>query len=404
MSKPTRVYGQSKVEKYFIIVSVREIHGNMQKNILIDLSHIRHTAHVGIYNAAINIVSGLIEYSDFHIVLLIWEDQERHIKDWLGRDVDTIKLPLSQKKYLDSYFKIHFCPKFLKKSLEQKHIDLVLTTCYTINSYVFPAQYNQIGVVHDMQPYYIAKMEKRWKYAVYWLVCSVIYYRLLKHIVAISDNTAKSIKKFSRKVSEIIYNSCPRIHHEEKRITGMDQVRYILDVNSYFKYKNTERLLMAFYRIKNEIPHTLYLKGYDRDVIRLKELCELSMKLHIEDRVIFDISDLSPSEMAFLYHHADLFVSPSLLEGFGLTPVEAVIHGCPVIVSNIPTLCEVTEGELPTFNPLSEEDIARAILESLRNPMPQSKRTLLAEQFEEKYSIKNQSKRYIDLISRICKS
>ena len=76
----------------------------------------------------------------------------------------------------------------------------------------------------------------------------------------------------------------------------------------------------------------------------------------------------------------------------------------PVIVSNIPTLCEVTEGELPTFDPLSEEDIARAILESLRNPMPQSKRTLLAEQFEEKYSIKNQSKRYIDLISRICKS
>ena len=60
--------------------------------------------------------------------------------------------------------------------------------------------------------------------------------------------------------------------------------------------------------------------------------------------------------------------------------------------------------QLLGIDPLSEEDIARAILESLRNPMPQSKRTLLAEQFEEKYSIKNQSKRYIDLISRICKS
>jgi len=67
-------------------------------------------------------------------------------------------------------------------------------------------------------------------------------------------------------------------------------------------------------------------------------------------------------EMVALYNLADVFVFPSLYEGFGLPPLEAMACGTPVVVSNISSLPEVVGDAGLVVDPLSEEDIAEAIL------------------------------------------
>lgn len=370
------------------------------KRILIDLSHIRQKIHAGIYNAAIDIVKGLLKYSDYELVLLIWEDQEDYIDNWVGTQLEKILLPLNQKDYLDKTFKIKYCPDSIIQLIEKKGIDLIFTTCYTFNSYIFPKKYNQLGIIYDMQPYHMAKSEGHWKYALYWLAYSIVYYRLLRNILVISDYIGKEVKKYSGRNSQTIYLSYTERNISEETIESLEGVRYILDVNSFVKHKNTERLIRAFSLISDKFSQmVLYLKGYSLSEERNKAIQETISSLNLKDRVIIDANNRSSAEMAYLYNHADLFVSPSLMEGFGLTPIEAAMHGCQITVSDIPTLVEVTDGKVPTFDPLSEKSIADTIEKLLRSPMPQDRKEYLACYYSGRYSHELQSKKYIDVIN-----
>ncbi|HPP66324.1 MAG TPA: glycosyltransferase, partial [bacterium] len=64
---------------------------------------------------------------------------------------------------------------------------------------------------------------------------------------------------------------------------------------------------------------------------------------------------------------ADLFVFPSLYEGFGLPPLEAISLRCPVILADIPVLKEIFNDTVLYFNPLSENDMANKMLSVLQN-------------------------------------
>lgn len=373
--------------------------------ILIDLLHIRSFSYAGIYIVAIDIVKGLLKYSDYDLSLLIWDDQEEYLDKWIGQSLNKIKIPVSQKKYLDSRFSIHTAPSELLKVIKDQNIDIIFTTCYTINSYIFPKKYKQVGFIHDMQPFRIGMAEGHRKFALYWLFYSIIYYRKLRYIITNSKNTSNEVKRFSFRNSTPIYLNLENTLAVEKEsiVPEIENRRYILDVNSFMKYKNTERLIMAFAQIKEKIPHLLYLKGYcsANDQSRYLELTEVVKKLGLVDRVIIDTNNRSQSEMLYLFRNADLFVSPSLLEGFGLTPVEAIIHKCTVLVSNINTLVEVTDNKVGTFDPLSVDSIAEAIISKIKNPSSAQELDALSEYFKEKYSLKKQIKSYIDFFNTI---
>ena len=101
--------------------------------------------------------------------------------------------------------------------------------------------------------------------------------------------------------------------------------------------------------------------------------------------------------MRYLYSHADLFVSPSLKEGFGWTPIEAAIHKVPVLVSDIEVFREVTCNRLPLFDPYSPEDLAEKMLKILSDPPSKEARTKLADFFQDKYSLRRQIDRLTEI-------
>ena len=93
-----------------------------------------------------------------------------------------------------------------------------------------------------------------------------------------------------------------------------------------------------------------------------------------------------------------MFVSPSLKEGFGFTPIEAAILKTPVLVSDIEVFKEISCGKIPTFAPSSPEDLAQHIMAILNNPPSEQEREELAEFFLHRYSLENQIRRLEEIM------
>ena len=101
-----------------------------------------------------------------------------------------------------------------------------------------------------------------------------------------------------------------------------------------------------------------------------------------------------------MYRHADLFVTPSLKEGFGWTPIEAAILETPVLISDIDVLKEVSCNKLPTFNPHSPEELAVKMRELIENPPSIENRKQLSKFYMERYSLKRQINNLTDVMLR----
>lgn len=71
--------------------------------------------------------------------------------------------------------------------------------------------------------------------------------------------------------------------------------------------------------------------------------------------------DADATQINAFYQHASAFIYPSLYEGFGLPPIEAMANGCPVVVSNAASMPEVIGAAGVYFDPNSTEEIALAI-------------------------------------------
>lgn len=146
-------------------------------------------------------------------------------------------------------------------------------------------------------------------------------------------------------------------------ITDIDKVEslldmpYILTVGQISPRKNLQTVLESFSKLKDELPNhqliTVGGNGWDYSMIKDKVKA-----LGLEGRVHF-LGYVSDDLLRLLYRRAVVFVYPSLFEGFGLTVLEAMACGCPVITSNITSLPEVSGDaailiEPKDFNALSD--------------------------------------------------
>jgi glycosyltransferase involved in cell wall biosynthesis len=184
-----------------------------------------------------------------------------------------------------------------------------------------------------------------------------------KNIISISntiENELKNIFHRSNRNIEVIYefidDKFTSKPISEKRIIKNS---YLLFIGNRKKHKNLELLIKAFAIVKNQIPQNLVIAGgKDREK---DEIDYLIQKLKLENRVIQLIKP-NDETIINLYSFANLFVFPSLFEGFGLPPLEAVNLDCPVILSDIPILQEIFGNAGLYFNPYSENELAEAII------------------------------------------
>jgi glycosyltransferase involved in cell wall biosynthesis len=136
---------------------------------------------------------------------------------------------------------------------------------------------------------------------------------------------------------------------------------YVLAVGNLLPHKNLARLVEAVGRAQRSHPLRLIAAGQGRpaDTRQLRAQAEA---LHVD----LDLrSYVAPGELATLYRGAAVVAVPSLTEGFGITALEAMASGTPVVVSNTSSLPEVVGEAGLLVDPTDAEQIATAIVRTL---------------------------------------
>jgi glycosyltransferase involved in cell wall biosynthesis len=130
-------------------------------------------------------------------------------------------------------------------------------------------------------------------------------------------------------------------------------------VGNVMPHKNLPRLLDAFALAARRLPVRLVMRGWGR-AIHVRELQERIATLGIERQV-----DWRPyaeaGELLALYRGARALVLPSLHEGFGLTALEAMACGTPVVVSGVSSIPEVVGDAGVLVDPLDSASIAAGL-------------------------------------------
>jgi glycosyltransferase involved in cell wall biosynthesis len=148
-----------------------------------------------------------------------------------------------------------------------------------------------------------------------------------------------------------------------RRRYGLSEAeRYVLYVGSEDPRKNLTTLLRAFARVVQEIPQARLIKvGAAHFGMQRQRLLALVEELRLTGQVRF-VDQVPDEELPWWYNAADVFVLPSLYEGFGLPALEAMSCGTPVVASNRSSLPEVVGAGGVLLDPQDEAALAQAIV------------------------------------------
>ena len=221
---------------------------------------------------------------------------------------------------------------------------------------------NQALTIHDLSPlehpeWFRARFET--------------WYRLLlplltKHVRMIFTPSEymkkKIIKRFGVDNVTVTPNGVdPSVFHPDAIQTSYEIAgKYILFVGSIQPRKNLARLIAAWHEIKDEFKDIyLVIAGDAGRVFRTEQF--------FEDKQIRFLSRIPDADLPGLYARAELFVLPSLDEGFGLPVLEAMACGTPVLVSNAGALPEVAGDAAVIFDVANPAELTASLKCCLQN-------------------------------------
>lgn len=159
---------------------------------------------------------------------------------------------------------------------------------------------------------------------------------------------------------------------------------YFVFVGNAYPHKNLERLVKAVAKL-NEKQKVVLKISSSRNIFtgRLEKL----IKSQNSSKYIELLGYVSDSDLSKLYKNSVAFVFPTLAEGFGLPPLEAIRAGTLAIVSDIPVLKEVYQDSVNYFDPTSIESIAKELEIILKMTAGERKKKILfAQNYIKKYS------------------
>jgi glycosyltransferase involved in cell wall biosynthesis len=141
---------------------------------------------------------------------------------------------------------------------------------------------------------------------------------------------------------------------------------YMLYVGALTRRKNIETALKAFAQVCAAFPDMLFVLAGPQSW-QATPIASLVQQLGIAEHIHLT-GPLTDDDLPALYNGADLFVFPSLYEGFGLPVLEAMACGTPVITSNVSSLPEVAGNAALLVDPYNVDELAGAIRRILSDP------------------------------------
>jgi glycosyltransferase involved in cell wall biosynthesis len=190
-------------------------------------------------------------------------------------------------------------------------------------------------------------------------------------IMTVSEASKRDILEYFRVPSDkidVIYNGIDERFNQTPAEEDVVRVReryqlddpFVLYAGNVKPHKNIERLIEAFYMLRRGEFENVKLVIIGDEVSKYAALRHAVHRHKLHKHVRF-LGFVPHRTLAVLYRLAAVFVFPSLYEGFGLPPLEAMASGTPVITSNVSSLPEVCGDAALLIDPLQTEAIADAM-------------------------------------------
>lgn len=311
-----------------------------------------------------NLLKELLNIDNKNIYSIFWAGE--NYEDYKRKNS---KIIFTSKKH-GMFYENYYYPNYIKEnSIDLHHIPqngIGLNKLYTSPCIV---------TIHDLIPYILPETVGR-GYLERFLNDMPFIINNSKAILTVSEYSKNDILKFFPTVNENkIFVTPLAANSEFKPLAKSDCKEYIkntykidspfiLYIGGFSTRKNVKELILAFNKISSSLnkDYKLVLCGSVRDEgMKLQDLCK---ELLIDDKIIFT-GFIPDSDLPMFYNSAELFVYPSLYEGFGLPPLEAMSCSTPVITSNLSSIPEVTKDCAILIDPYNSDELANSILSIL---------------------------------------
>ncbi len=297
--------------------------------------------------------------------------------------VETLPLEPNQRQRLTTVPITWRGNRFLSESWEIPQ----LTRRYQLDGLIYPnyftpwqwrRTYTVATVIHDLNYAHFPEFFS-WKKRLWLNLAHRLTLGQADHTIAISEFVRQDIQtvyaapatSITALPNAILWS---RFNHPQHP-PGAPRSPFILSVAHHYQHKNLGTLIRAFKQLPTDLSHLhlvlvgqlpAALVGMRRD--RCEDLPALVQTLGLQDR-IHVTGYLSDAELAWYYRQATLFAYPSLFEGFGMPPVEALGMGLSVLTTRCTAIPEVTL-ELAHYveRPLDPQEWSTRLTAILRSP------------------------------------
>lgn len=289
---------------------------------------------------------------------------------------------------------------------QQGDFNIITTEAYGYLLKALPGE-NTICVCHDMHGltytgprsarYCFYNLRYRW---------ALRFLSRARFIVTVSRNTKAELLKFCPFLAEEkiipVHNgledhwkklASPEFRQHIRHAYRLEQRRVILHIGDDLWYKNTAGLIRAFARLNGSDLALVHVGSLTRETLSIVH------ELKIGDKIV-QLTGLTDDELATLYQIAEMLVVPSMSEGFGWPPLEAMACGCPTICSNIGSLREICGDASIFINPSDISDLANAMRRLLHEKDLRDDLIVRGHTQAAKFSWKSTANAFLELFQR----
>ncbi|MFL9610281.1 glycosyltransferase family 4 protein [Methylobacillus sp. Pita2] len=244
-----------------------------------------------------------------------------------------------------------------------KRQSLFISLCNT-GPVLYP---KHLVVIHDAAVYRIPQTFSS-KFRLWYKTLMPLLGLTSRHVITVSEFSKVDIAKFFRvpaKKISVISEGGEHIQAQQADVGILEKFnlvagQYVLAVSSQAPHKNFPLIRQALDHIKNQKIDVAIAGGSNAKIFD-------SVQVEFSQRVKL-LGYVSDAELRALYENAMCFVFPSLYEGFGIPPLEAMYCSCPVFVSDAASIPEVCADAALYFSPTDALALARHIDEVAENP------------------------------------
>lgn len=340
-----------------------------------------------------NLINGLMKVDDENQYFIFGD--EKHIKKYVNITKDNFKVV--HKRFKSRVVRVLWQYFIFPFELKKLRIDVlhspnyitpliklgfkIILTIHDLTFLLFPEKYTVTKrlLFGKMLPIFIKKSDK---------------------IIAVSSNTKKDILRFFNLPEEkvaVTYESYPDYYNMSIPLPiardimgkyGIDR-DFILYVGMIEPRKNIISLLKSFVEIDQSLDLDLVIVGKKGWYFKEIEQYMASIKnLKLKNKIIFTGYVVEP-KLKYFYRAAFMFVYPTLYEGFGLPPLQAMACGTPVITSNVSSLPEVVGDAAIKIDPGDLKQLKKSILSLTKDKEFRKTNIIKGLEIVKRFSLKN---------------